>query len=103
MTAWGCTGAAMIWRLVLMILSRTGITKKTPGPLAPMQRPSRKITPRSNSWTILIDVARKATTTNTMRTPALNSACTVPAFLRLPFSVADRLLGGPDGDRRDDH
>ena len=41
-----------------MILSMIGMTKNTPGPLAPTQRPSRKMTPRSYSWTILIDEAK---------------------------------------------
>src|SRR5882757_5972996 len=75
-TCWEATGAAMICRLILVILSMTGTTKNTPGPLAPTQRPSRKITPRSYSWTILIDVARKRTTIPARTMPALKTACT---------------------------
>ena len=57
-TAWEATGTAAIWRLDLMILSMKGMTKKMPGPLAPTQRPSRKMTPRSYSCTILTEAAR---------------------------------------------
>src|SRR5438309_2864471 len=50
------------------ILSMIGTTKNTPGPLAPVHRPRRKITPRSYSWTILIEFAKNTTSRNSSRT-----------------------------------
>ena len=58
MTAWGATGTAAICRLTFTMRSMTGTTKKTPGPFAPLDRPSRKITPRSYSWTTFTELAR---------------------------------------------
>ena len=74
-TACDATGAAMICRFVFTILSKIGMMKKMPGPLAPMERPSRKITARSYSCTILIELARMMTmnTATTISTPRIAS------------------------------
>src|SRR5262245_28700980 len=49
----------MICRFARIIRSITGMMKNTPGPLAPCERPSRKITPRSYSCTTLIEAASR--------------------------------------------
>src|SRR5262249_15944435 len=59
MTSWGWTSRAIVRRLTLTIRSTTGISRMSPGPFAPMRRPSRKMTPRSYSRRILIAEERK--------------------------------------------
>jgi hypothetical protein len=47
------------------MLSKIGMIKNSPGPLAPTKRPSLKITPRSYSFTTFIDDANTITAKNT--------------------------------------
>src|SRR4051794_21165631 len=51
MTCCDATGTAWVCRFTFVILLTNGITKNTPGPLAPLQRPNWKITARSYSCT----------------------------------------------------
>src|SRR3982074_1042672 len=52
MASWAGTSRVTIRRQTFRIDSAPGIMKNSPGPRAPISRPSRKITPRSYSWTI---------------------------------------------------
>jgi hypothetical protein len=54
MMSWLGMSLVKVWRFTFTIRSTTGMMKNRPGPLAPMTRPSRKITPRSYSFTIRI-------------------------------------------------
>src|SRR5215204_5421388 len=63
MTSWGGTSMVTVLRSILTILSTSGKSRKSPGPLGPpWTRPSRKMTPRSYSLTTLIALIRTATT-----------------------------------------
>ena len=58
-----CGGTSYVWVLmsIFWYWSTQGITKKTPGPLAPPERsrPSRNMTALSYSWTTLITRQRE--------------------------------------------
>ncbi len=99
-TCWGCTGTAISCRLVRTILSMNGTMKKTPGPLAPTQRPSRKMTPRSYSCTTFTEEIRNSRTMttrapSTMPTAAMSVSrgrCTGEGSLR-PCALPARRTG----------
>src|SRR6185436_12533655 len=60
MTSCGGTSMVTVRSGTLTILSMIGMRKMRPGPLAPITRPRRKITPRSYSRSTLIaDVRRR--------------------------------------------
>ena len=90
-------GLAMIWRLTLTILSRTGTTKNTPGPFAPTQRPSRKITPRSYSWTIFTAFAMKIAMTARTTTPTIRTTGVPLVFMGAPSGRGEGVAGGGSG------
>ncbi len=80
-TACEATGTATIWRFTRTTRSRIGRTKNTPGPFAPTERPSRKITARSYSWTILIELASTMIARTTTRITMAPTASAMGTFL----------------------
>jgi hypothetical protein len=78
MTSWGGMSAVTVWRLTRTIRSTTRMMKNRPGPLAPITRPSRKITPRSYSGTIL--------------TAAMTMRISSPSTARIPYSKASLMV-----------
>ena len=64
MTSCGGMSYVTVWRFTFTIRSMIGMMKNRPGPLAAITRPSRKITPRSYSLTILIAATSSSRTTN---------------------------------------
>jgi hypothetical protein len=78
MTSWGGMSMVTVRSDTFTIRSTMGMMKNRPGPLAPMTRPRRKITPRSYSLTIrtLADNSRK-TTAAAMATPINRSVLTM--------------------------
>src|SRR5918999_5130562 len=79
MMSWLGMSLVNVWRLTFTIRSMIGMMKNRPGPLAPITRPSRKITPRSYSLTMRIaEIA-----TITMRTTAVPMPYNNAGFISL--------------------
>src|SRR5215212_1056311 len=82
--SWGGTSIVTVLRSILTIRSTTGRRMKSPGPLGPpCTLPSRKITPRSYSLTILMalnmtETTNIATITTTIAVIPTPTACNKP-------------------------
>src|SRR5512134_904038 len=104
-TSWGGTSIATTRRSTRTILSMTGISRMSPGPLAPMTRPSRKITPRSYSFRILMALYRNRITMTSSAKYGIIPFL-LPGFRGEPLSAAR--IPGLDEERHpfaagDDH
>src|SRR5262245_42332341 len=83
MTSCGGTSIVPTRRSIFCMRSTNGMMKKRPGPRAPEKRPSRKITPRSYSWTTRTAeprIGRTTKITTAIRMPRLISVCTEPSL-----------------------
>src|SRR5215207_9629064 len=93
MTSWGGTSMVTVRRSTLIILSRMGTRKKSPGPLAPLILPREKMTPRSYSLTMGTALPIRNSSTTTAMTAA--TAMPKPATCNNPKLTPNTPLSGP--------
>src|SRR5215207_5198613 len=93
MTSWGGTSMVTVRRSTLIILSRMGTRKKSPGPLAPLILPREKMTPRSYSLTMGTALPIRNSSTTTAMTAA--TAMPKPATCSNPKLTLNTPLSGP--------
>ena len=90
MMSWGGTFMVTVWRFTFTIRSMNGMMRNSPGPLAPANtRPSRKITPRSYSWTIRIALNSRIRARNTMA-PITMSPSIYSSFVSSAWTISSR-------------
>src|SRR5918996_2680323 len=97
--SWGGTFIVTVWRLTFTIRSMNGMMKNRPGPFAADRtRPSRKITPRSYSWTIRMALSSRIRARNTMTPMTINpSMSSLPPVVLGPHQE-EQAVHAPDPD-----
>src|ERR671922_2863371 len=85
MMSWGGTFMVIVWRLTFTMRSMpNGMISTNPGPFArPRTRPSRKTTPRSYSWTILMADRTRISASSTMMPMTMRLVISTPFLLLL--------------------
>src|SRR3972149_7034936 len=90
MISWLGTSSVNTRRSIFTIRSTMGRIMNRPGPLAPCRRPSRKMTPRSYSWTIF--TARGKRGRRRMYPKTVRILATTLLSTTSPLAIADSFL-----------